>query len=223
MNIFSKLFLTISKKITRQQIYPFLKKNITSINKKKIKILNICSGGEIEKIIKGFKNIDLLSVDIDKKRKPDIVLDISSSDVTKKIKFKPNLIVCLEVLEHIKEPHMAIRNLYKISNKNTWLIFSVPFLFPIHDEPHDYYRFTKYGLKLLFKNFSKVKIINRDGWLDNLFVLMVRLKFSRNYFLKFFALFSVITYLILFPLIKLIQKIFIFENITTGYLVKVKK
>ena len=199
------------------------RKNISSIKKKKIKILNIGSGGEVERIIKEFNNIKLLSVDIDKKRKPDKVLDISSHDAPKKIKFLPDLIICLEVLEHIKEPHLAIRNLYKIANKNTHIILSVPFLFPIHDEPHDYYRFTKYGLKLLFKKFSKVEIVSRDGWLDNLFVLMVRLKFSKNYLLKLLAFSSVTTYIILFPIIKLIQKTIKFENITSGYLIKVKK
>jgi hypothetical protein len=34
------------------------------------------------------------------------------------------------------------------------IIVSVPFLFPVHDAPHDYWRFTKYALEYLF----------RDGW-----------------------------------------------------------
>jgi len=223
MNFISKLFLILSKKITRQKIYPFIEKNITTLNKKRIKILNIGSGGEIEKIIKSFNNVDVISIDIDKSRKPDIVIDISSHKIIKKIKFKPDLITCFEVLEHIKNPSIAINNLHKISNNKTQLIFSVPFIFPIHDEPNDYYRYTKFGLRLLFKKYSKVEIINRDGWLDNIFVLFVRLKFSRNYILKIVALLFAISYLFLFPIIKLIQKIVHFENITSGYLIKAKK
>ena len=103
------------------------------------------------------------------------------------------------------------------------LLFSVPFIFPIHEEPNDFYRYTKYGLKYIFKDFSKVEISNRDGFIDNIFVLSVRLKFSKNYLLKLYAVISIFLYFTLFPLIKLIQFFIKFENITTGYLIKVKK
>ena len=99
----------------------------------------------------------------------------------------------------------------------------MPFIFPIHEEPNDFYRYTRYGLKYIFKNFSKVEISNRDGFIDNIFVLSVRLKFSKNYFLKLYSLISILLYFILFPLIKFIQFFIKFENITTGYLIRVKK
>ena len=99
----------------------------------------------------------------------------------------------------------------------------MPFIFPIHEEPNDFYRFTKYGLKYIFRNFSNVEILNRDGFIDNMFVLSVRLKFSKNYFLKSYALICIMLYFILFPLIKLIQFFIKFDKITTGYLIKVKK
>jgi len=31
------------------------------------------------------------------------------------------------------------------------VIFSVPYLSRLHDQPHDYFRFTVYGLRLLFE------------------------------------------------------------------------
>lgn len=223
MNWLQRSLYILSKKISRQNLDHFIKKNIIPKSKKKINIINIGAGGEIEEYLKSIPNIKLISIDISSKTKPDILADISDKKFLKKIKVKPDYITCFEVLEHVNEPFKAIQNLFKLSTKKTVLLFSVPFIFPIHEEPYDFYRYTKYGLKYIFKNFSKVEISNRDGFIDNMFVLSVRLKFSKNYFLKLYAVISIFLYFLLFPLIKLIQFFIKFENITTGYLIKVKK
>ena len=81
-------------------------------NKDKI-VLNIGSGGELEAIIRDkFENI--FSVDVDEKRNPDQVLDICDENFSKKIKIKPSLVCCFEVLEHTKDPCKAINNIYSI-------------------------------------------------------------------------------------------------------------
>tara|TARA_B100001057_G_scaffold326756_1_gene327032 strand:+ start:8305 stop:8976 length:672 start_codon:yes stop_codon:yes gene_type:complete len=223
MTWIKKIIYILSKKVTRQNLNTFIHRNIITNNKKKTKIINIGSGGEIEECLKSFENIEIISIDIDSKRKPDIVADISDKNFLKKIKVKPDYVTCFEVLEHVKDPFKAVHNLFKLSTKKTVLLFSVPFIFPIHDEPNDFYRFTKYGLKLIFKNFSKVEISNRDGFIDNMFVLSARLKFSRNYILKLYALASILLYFVILPLIKFIQFFIKFENITSGYLIKARK
>ena len=223
MNWLQRSLYILSKKISRQNLNSFIKENINSKNKKQINVLNIGAGGEIEEYLKSIPNIKLLSMDINSKTKPDIIADISDKKILKKIKIKPDYITCFEVLEHVKEPFKAIQNLFKLSTKKTVLLFSVPFIFPIHEEPNDFYRYTKYGLRYIFKDFSKVEITNRDGFIDNMFVLSVRLKFSKNYLLKLYAAISIFLYFTLFPLIKFIQFFIKFENITTGYLIKIKK
>ena len=223
MKIISKFILLLSKKVTRKNLDHLIKKNINNINKKKIKIINIGAGGHIQDLLKSIDNTEITSIDIDLKRRPDILGDISSKKVFAKIKIKPDVITCFEVLEHVKEPQKAINNLYKFSNKKTKLLFSIPFNFPIHDEPHDYYRYTKYGLKYLFKNFSNTEIIPRDGWLDTIFVFFIRLKFSKNYVLKILSILMLIVYFIFLPLINLIQKFLKFDKITTGYFIIANK
>lgn len=223
MNWLQRSLYILSKKISRQNLNSFIRKNINSKNKKQINVLNIGAGGEIEEYLKSIPNIKLLSMDINSKTKPDIIADISDKKILKKIKIKPDYITCFEVLEHVKEPFKAIQNLFKLSTKKTVLLFSVPFIFPIHEEPNDFYRYTKYGLRYIFKDFSKVEITNRDGFIDNIFVLSVRLKFSKNYLLKLYAAISIFLYFTLFPLIKFIQFFIKFENITTGYLIRIKK
>ena len=148
MNWLQRSLYILSKKITRQNLNSFIKKNINSKNKKRITLLNIGAGGEIEAYLKSIPNIKLISIDISAKTKPNIIADISDEKFLKKIKVKPDYITCFEVLEHVKEPFKAIQNLFKLSTKKTVLLFSVPFIFPIHEEPNDFYRYTKYGLKL---------------------------------------------------------------------------
>ena len=124
-----------------------------------------------------------------------------------------------EVLEHTKKPEIAIKNIYNILKKGEYCLASVPFNFHLHDEPNDFYRFTKYGLELLFNSFSKVQIINRNGWLDSIFVNLIRLE-KENYLLsKVTGKLFIIIYFLLYPLIQLLQKIIISDKITTGYFV----
>jgi SAM-dependent methyltransferase len=60
--------------------------------------------------------------------------------------------ICFEVLEHVSTPSLAINEIYRILRPGGILIISVPHLSRLHDEPYDYFRFTKYGLRCLLEN-----------------------------------------------------------------------
>lgn len=57
--------------------------------------------------------------------------------------------VCLQVLEHVPEPASALQECYRILRPGGRLILSAPHLSRLHDEPHDYYRYTCHGLAYL--------------------------------------------------------------------------
>lgn len=59
--------------------------------------------------------------------------------------------VCTAVLEHLEEPEQAIRECFRILSPGGTAIYSVPFIWHLHEEPRDFYRFTKYGLQYLFE------------------------------------------------------------------------
>ncbi|NJK40808.1 MAG: class I SAM-dependent methyltransferase [Acaryochloridaceae cyanobacterium SU_2_1] len=59
--------------------------------------------------------------------------------------------LCTAVLEHLEEPENAIRECYRILKPSGVAIYSVPFIWHLHEEPRDFYRFSKYGLKYLFE------------------------------------------------------------------------
>lgn len=56
-------------------------------------------------------------------------------------------IICLEVLEHMRDPHAALHEFFRVLKPKGVLVFSMPFMYPIHDAPHDYQRLTEYGLR----------------------------------------------------------------------------
>jgi len=59
------------------------------------------------------------------------------------------VIICTQVLEHLENPLTAFLELERILKKGGSLYLTTNFLFPIHGEPFDYFRFTKFGLQSL--------------------------------------------------------------------------
>ncbi len=63
----------------------------------------------------------------------------------------------LEVLEHLPNPQKAVQECYRVLKPRGRLIFSMPFLYPIHDAPFDFQRLTIHGLRQLFNsNYFKI-------------------------------------------------------------------
>ena len=189
----------LSKKISRKNLYKFI---INELNKRRdINCLNIGSGGPIEELLK--KNVkNYYSIDIDYSRKPYEVMDVCSENF--KVNFNPNLICIFETLEHCQNPIMAVQNIYKTLNKGNTCLASVPFNFHIHDEPNDFFRFTEVGK--IFKDFSDVKVLRRNGWLESIFVNIIRLRREKHSIKgsrKVFILVNIVFY----PIIIIIQKL----------------
>ncbi|MBI3244041.1 MAG: class I SAM-dependent methyltransferase [Chloroflexi bacterium] len=59
-------------------------------------------------------------------------------------------IVCSEVLEHLADPAQAAREMGRVVNDGGQLFLTTPFVYPVHEAPYDYQRFTVYGLTRLF-------------------------------------------------------------------------
>ncbi|MBS1790798.1 MAG: class I SAM-dependent methyltransferase [Acidobacteria bacterium] len=59
------------------------------------------------------------------------------------------LIVCTEVLEHVADWATGLANLRNLLKSGGRLILTVPFSFPLHMEPFDFYRVTPHGIRKL--------------------------------------------------------------------------
>ena len=58
-------------------------------------------------------------------------------------------VFCSQVLEHVPDPHSVLGEFARILRPGGKLLLSVPHLAYLHNEPHDYYRYTEFGLKHL--------------------------------------------------------------------------
>jgi ubiquinone/menaquinone biosynthesis C-methylase UbiE len=56
-------------------------------------------------------------------------------------------IMCNEVLEHVPEPSQLFSEAVRVLEPGGYLLLTTPQTWGLHLEPHDYYRFTIYGLR----------------------------------------------------------------------------
>lgn len=106
-------------------------------------------------------------VDTNPEYKPDIVADVQN------LPFEDNsieVILLFSVLEHVENPFDAASELYRVLKPGGKLLGSVPFIWPYHAAKlyKDYWRFSKDGLTILFKNFSAIEIVKAGGYFSML-------------------------------------------------------
>ena len=68
-------------------------------------------------------------------------------------------VLCTQVLEHVRDPLKAVIEIGRILKPGGKLLLSIPFFYPLHDEPHDYFRYTPYGIKVILSR-AGLKIID---------------------------------------------------------------
>jgi SAM-dependent methyltransferase len=78
-------------------------------------------------------------------------------------------VYCSGVLEHVDDFHSAIREITRILKADGLLLLGLPFRQAIHMRPHDYWRFTEFGIRRLLEgNYTihEIQGINRVRWRD---------------------------------------------------------
>ena len=55
-------------------------------------------------------------------------------------------VIATQVLEHVVEPARLLAEAERVLVPGGHLVLTAPQYWPLHEEPHDYYRFTRYGL-----------------------------------------------------------------------------
>jgi SAM-dependent methyltransferase len=60
-------------------------------------------------------------------------------------------VALLDVLEHVPDPESAVAEIARVLAPEGTLALRVPFLYPVHDAPFDFHRWTSFGLRRLLQ------------------------------------------------------------------------
>jgi SAM-dependent methyltransferase len=212
----------LSKLISRKGLYEFLGREFARIGAGR-EVLTVGAGGEVGALLEEHarrNSFAVTSFDIDERYAPDILGDICEHDFAGRTF---DVIVLSEVLEHIHSPHLAIANIRAALSDGGRLILTVPFLFPIHERPHDYYRYTRYGLEYLLREFSEVSIGERNSWAEAINALAPRMVVDKNRRARLIAPLFVFAAFAKLPFVILLGKLVRTDLMTTGYVVTASK
>jgi len=90
----------------------------------------------------------------------DASVDYSHLDIAGDLRKIPladssvDIIICIQVLEHLPEPWKVIEELYRILKPGGTIFASCPQGEPQHQVPYDFYRYTIYGLRSIFEQYK---------------------------------------------------------------------
>lgn len=130
----------------------------------------ICDIGNQGKYIPELHSYKLVTLDITGNTEPDVVADITQ--------YNPHIqdesydaLMCTEVLEHVVDPFAAIRELRRMVKTGGYILFTTPLNARIHGPVPDCWRFTEFGLKVMFRDFDVVYFNKLNTPERNLFPL----------------------------------------------------
>lgn len=81
----------------------------------------------------------------------DVVCDVTNPPLRED---SVDAVVTRGLLEHLRDPFTTVARFRACTRPGGLGVHLVPFLFPFHASPHDYFRFTHKGLEELFRGFD---------------------------------------------------------------------
>lgn len=164
----------------------------------------------------------------------DAIFDYSKIDVSSDIYDIPvpensfDFVLCSEVLEHLQYPDRAIKEFKRLLKNGGQIWITVPFSGGLHQEPYDFYRYTKYALEGFAKDneLSTVEITPLGGAFTYLSLVVKNIGSNISDTPLAYVLWSIILFpiiLVLSPVLFLLDKMDNLKKLTTGYLVIYEK
>lgn len=205
----------LSKAMSRKGLAGFLGSECERLTPE-LRVLSIGGAGLVDELLSRKKertSFSLTRFDIEPYTDPDVVGDIC--DWRPEGRF--DVVFMSEVLEHVRRPRAAIENVYASLAPGGRLVLTVPFLFPIHHQTDDFFRFTRFGLQELLSEFRTVAIVERNSWAETYAVLLARTIKPYNKILKALSPLAVGLAAALYPVLWLLGRLSPSQFMTSGY------
>lgn len=94
-------------------------------------------------------------------------------------------VLSTQVLEHVVDPLSALKECARVLKPRGTIVFTVPGVWPAHEVPYDYWRFTRYGVTALLERagFAEITIEAAGGFWASVGQLM-NLELQRGVILR---------------------------------------
>jgi SAM-dependent methyltransferase len=135
-------------------------KNIKILKVKSEIILDIGCGKKPYKNLfsncKNYIGMDVIQKKISRNVKADVIYNGDHFPLKNK---SVDLVVCTQVLEHVKNDDLFMSEIQRVLKNKGLLLLTVPFMWSEHEVPYDFRRFSSFGIKsfLIKNNFKIVK------------------------------------------------------------------
>lgn len=129
--------------------------------------------GEFSRYQKSFKYTEYIKIDNKKSFNVDIV---ANADNIPFLNESFDSVVCTQVFEHLNNPEKAATEIYRVLKRGGYCLITAPQMNELHEEPNDFFRYTKYGLIEIFKKqgFSIIRYSQRGGYFTMTAQLKIR-------------------------------------------------
>lgn len=199
---------------TTPEKYTLQKAIASSIRYVKGVVADIGAGGSPYRDIIGKSARDYIRTDIKRTGNLDLLTDACTLAVKDEA---IDTILCTQVLEHLPDPNKALSEFWRILKVRGFLLLTVPQYWEVHEAPNDYWRFTKFGIKMLLERsgFQIVDIFARGGcfMLLGQVIFNVMEKFGRGIIGLLFPIRIIIFYSCMF-----LDRVDVSKRDTLGYL-----
>lgn len=188
-----KLSSIISNEIILHEFLKFLKQNYTRNNHGRL----LDAGAGTKPYRPVYKNYFASCTSFDVSHSPHNISSVDLIASLDRLPFQKEIfdcILCTEVLEHVPNPVLALKEFYRILKPGGRIFLTTPFLVPLHEMPYDFFRYTPSALKSMAReaNLSLTTIITKGEYFA--FALQLALFPLKKFWLLISKLFHVPLY-----------------------------
>lgn len=135
--------------------------------------------GESDRYGNYFKSRKYIRMDVVEREGVDIV---GRADAIPLEDSSVDSVLCTQVFEHLDAPFESAVEIYRVLKKGGYLLVTAPQMNELHEEPHDYFRYTKFGLSRVFSQagFTIVEQDQRGGFYATVAQILIRYWIDHN-------------------------------------------
>lgn len=93
-------------------------------------------------------------------------------------------LLCTQVLEHVEQIHIFIQEIARCLKPGGLMILTFPFIYNQHGVPHDYRRYSQFGIQQLLQNKFNIESVMLEGGIGStlglLFLNWLNIQMSKN-------------------------------------------